>query len=61
MVYKDAKKKQVEAENLVAENTQSETKEATEGKAVENLFLEANHGYTLTMFLKTILPKLKGR
>lgn len=38
MACKDAKKKQAEAENLAAENTQPETKEATEEKAVDRLF-----------------------
>ncbi len=38
MACKDAKKKQAEAENLVAENTQPETTETTEERAVERLF-----------------------
>ena len=38
MACKDAKKKQAEAENFAAENTQPETKEATEEKAVDRLF-----------------------
>lgn len=38
MACKDAKKKQAESENLVVENTQPETKEATEEKAVDRLF-----------------------
>ena len=38
MACKDAKKKQAEAEILVAENTQPETNEVTEEKAVDRLF-----------------------
>lgn len=38
MACKDAKKKQAEAENLVVENTQPETKEVTEEKTVDRLF-----------------------
>lgn len=38
MACKDAKKRQAEVENLVAENTQIETKEVVEGKVVERLF-----------------------
>jgi len=38
MACKGAKKKQAEAENLMAENTQPETKEVTKEKAVDRLF-----------------------
>ena len=38
MACKDAKKKPAEAEILVAENTQPETNEVTEEKAVDRLF-----------------------
>ena len=61
MACKDAKKRQAEAEKLVAENTQPETKEVTEEKAVDRLFLESIRRYSLTMFFKTISPNLNGR
>lgn len=38
MACRDAKKNQAKAETLVAENTQQETKEVTEEKAVKRLF-----------------------
>ena len=38
MACKDAKKKQAEAEKLAVKNTQPETKEVTEERAVERLF-----------------------
>ena len=61
MACKDAKKKPAEAEILVAENTQPETNEVTEEKAVDRLFLESIHKYSLMMFFKTTLPYSSGQ